>query len=352
MVNKVLILGNAHDGHVVAVKAELDELKVPTDLFRFEQFLDQSSVSFNFGNEKNNLSVALANGDRLELPTYTAIWHRRPGFIKSQKFPMEWIRTIMTQEANSALWGSFYSLSCLWVNHPARDNMCLEKLWQLDIATKAGLLIPDTLITNDPEQARAFYAKHDKQVVYKMISEQSHSALPKFELPGGVPTLHLRDADDKHLDQVKLGAHLFQQRVRKAFDVRTTVMGKKVFSFKIDSQSGSGKLDWRHDYSVSMSPYELPDDVYRGCVNLMARMGLNYGAIDFCVTPEGEHVFLEINCAGQFLWLEHKTKMKLAKELALLLAGESEPLVAPEPEFIQDFSASTRQITTMSTLNS
>jgi hypothetical protein len=32
--------------------------------------------------------------------------------------------------------------------------------------------------------------------------------------------------------------------------------------------------------------------------------GLNYGAIDLIVTPRGEHVFLENNPVGQFLFIE------------------------------------------------
>jgi D-alanine-D-alanine ligase-like ATP-grasp enzyme len=62
-------------------------------------------------------------------------------------------------------------------------------------------------------------------------------------------------------------------------------------------------------------------------MKLMQELGLNYGALDFCVTPEGEHYFLEVNCAGQYMWLEECTDLKLSKEMALLLAGKSEPIV-------------------------
>jgi hypothetical protein len=36
----------------------------------------------------------------------------------------------------------------------------------------------------------------------------------------------------------------------------------------------------------------------------MADLGLNYGAIDIIVTPDGRHVFLEVNPVGEFFWLE------------------------------------------------
>ncbi len=31
---------------------------------------------------------------------------------------------------------------------------------------------------------------------------------------------------------------------------------------------------------------------------------INYGAIDIIVTPEQEYYFLEINAAGEYLWLD------------------------------------------------
>jgi hypothetical protein len=36
----------------------------------------------------------------------------------------------------------------------------------------------------------------------------------------------------------------------------------------------------------------------------MRRLGIVFGCLDFIVTPEGRHVFLEVNQAGQFLFVE------------------------------------------------
>ncbi len=36
----------------------------------------------------------------------------------------------------------------------------------------------------------------------------------------------------------------------------------------------------------------------------MASLGLVFGSMDLVVTPEGETLFLEVNEAGQFLWIE------------------------------------------------
>ena len=53
----------------------------------------------------------------------------------------------------------------------------------------------------------------------------------------------------------------------------------------------------------------------------MDRLGLNYGACDFIVTPEGRHVFLEVNPAGEFFWLEKHPGLPIAGALADVLLG-------------------------------
>jgi glutathione synthase/RimK-type ligase-like ATP-grasp enzyme len=54
----------------------------------------------------------------------------------------------------------------------------------------------------------------------------------------------------------------------------------------------------------------------------MHRLGLVYGAIDVRLTPEGRYVFLEVNPAGQWLFIEHATGQPISAELASrLVAG-------------------------------
>jgi glutathione synthase/RimK-type ligase-like ATP-grasp enzyme len=54
-------------------------------------------------------------------------------------------------------------------------------------------------------------------------------------------------------------------------------------------------------------------------------MGLVYGAIDLRLTPDGEYVFLEINPAGQFLYIEGATGLPIAAEMARTLATRDTP---------------------------
>jgi hypothetical protein len=59
----------------------------------------------------------------------------------------------------------------------------------------------------------------------------------------------------------------------------------------------------------------------------MRSLGILFGAFDFIVTPEGEHVFLEVNASGQFLWVEE------ANPEIHLLAPFVDFLLSRQPDF-------------------
>jgi glutathione synthase/RimK-type ligase-like ATP-grasp enzyme len=70
-------------------------------------------------------------------------------------------------------------------------------------------------------------------------------------------------------------------------------------------------------------PYELPREVEEKVLRLMDYFVLNYGAIDFIVTPDGRHVFLEVNPVGEFFWLERCPGLPIADAIADVLLERS-----------------------------
>jgi len=328
---KVLILSAPTDLHAITVGEHLTSMGISYKIWRLEDFLKRCTLRFSLDDRSGCAAVTLDDGDSIVLNELASIWFRRPGAPRSMAMPEPWIERMMEQEANSLLGGMLRSAHCLMVNHPGKDTECLHKIWQLEAAKRVGLLIPDTIVTNDPATAGDFVAQHNGKVIYKFIGENANRLFPQSEMAIGIPTVQFREKDNQHLDQVKYGPHLFQRSIEKRFEVRVTAIGQKLFAGRIESQaiSSAGKTDWRLDYSVPMEVYKLPDEIAGQCLKLLELLGLNYGAIDFCVDDEGNHVFLECNCAGQYLWLERKTDMPISAELARLLAGQGEPIIPP-----------------------
>ncbi|MBS1955902.1 MAG: hypothetical protein JST89_17085 [Cyanobacteria bacterium SZAS-4] len=329
MPSRVLILSSPEDAHATKVAQHLTELNVQTVFWRYDPFVHDCQLNFAVGTDRREFKFN--NGSAMiDMTSFDSIWHRRPGSLNVKQFFEPWIASMIEVEATHALRGMLYSLPRLWVNFPARDAVASLKLFQLEVAKNIGMAVPETIVTNEPESAKAFYEKMSGQVIYKLISEKSNFSLPHYEFPHGIPTLPVRDLDVSHFDQVRHAPHLFQERIQKKADIRVTVIGKKLFASHIESQAGKGKLDWRTDYGVPMKTWDLGDQLAEKCMQLLINLGLNYGAIDFCLDENEQHVFLEINSAGQYLWLEEPTKTDLSKEMALLLGGKSDPLVSYE----------------------
>jgi glutathione synthase/RimK-type ligase-like ATP-grasp enzyme len=172
------------------------------------------------------------------------------------------------------------------------------------------------VITSDPGHAREFIGSGP--VVYKGLGGGVLG-------PGGTRRflpVTLVSADEID-DGVTGTAHLFQERVPKAFEVRLTVIGDRMFPVAIHAGSEAARLDWRSDYpSLTYEPVDIPPTVAKGVRRLMDELRLYFGALDFAVTPEGRWVLFEVNPNGQWHWLAVRAGVPLVEAMADALQGE------------------------------
>jgi glutathione synthase/RimK-type ligase-like ATP-grasp enzyme len=182
-----------------------------------------------------------------------------------------------------------------------------NKQLQLQIARQLGLLTPRTLTSNNPEAVKQFAQECKEQgIVTKMLSQFAIYGENKEE--NVVFTSPVTDDDLDNLEGLSFCPMTFQENVPKALELRTIIVGKQVFTAAINSQQLDGATyDWRKEgraLTEKWQTYNLPEDIQKKLLQLTAYFGLNYGAIDIIVTPDGRHVFLEINPVGEFFWLE------------------------------------------------
>jgi len=157
-------------------------------------------------------------------------------------------------------------------------------------------------------------------VVYKSLK-----STPAMWSTGGsrliLYTCELTAADIEDDEMVAAVPAIYQQLVRKAYELRITVMGRHVMGARLLSQeTRRGRLDFRRAYDeLRAEPVDLPDGLVLAIHAFMARMGLVFGCIDVLVTPEGEHLFLEVNEMGQFLFVERLSGLPLLDAFAAFL---------------------------------
>jgi glutathione synthase/RimK-type ligase-like ATP-grasp enzyme len=308
----ILILSTPQDEHAQTVIAELLRLGVRANMLDLSEFPQQLSLRMEYqGGERRFMFGCDKSG--LDLNDCGAIWWRRPQSPEvSPQLTRQSHRHFALNESVEALYGLWHSLDAFWVNDPARDQVAQRKAFQLRVAQEVGLEIPATLITNCSQAVQEFVAPRGTgQVIYKSFSATEQEWRE---------TRLLRDNELDLLGNVQYAPVIFQEYVEAEADLRITIVGDEIFPAAIYSQETSYKVDFRIDIArARVEATRLPANVEERLLQLMRRLGLVYGAIDMRRTPDGRHVFLEINPAGQWLFVENYTKQPIAHSLARLL---------------------------------
>lgn len=307
----VLIVSAPEDIHATTVARKLIEIGARPELLDLREYPARLTASLRYG-DGENITLQLPNGLVVHDSDVSALWWRRP---QRPVVPAEVRdpahRRFALNEAYCTLNGLWHCLTCRWVNPLQADSAAAHKPYQLRIAAAVGLVVPDTLITNDPAAARAFADAHDGRVVYKALA--------------GLPdawreTRRLRPEEQQFLPYVRYAPVIFQELIAGT-DLRVTVVGDDIFAAEMDTSRSRYPYDVRMDMTVPVRPVQLDAGTAEGVHRLMQRLGLVYGAIDMRRRSDGSYVFLEINPAGQFLYIEELTDLPISGAMAALLAN-------------------------------
>ncbi|PJN22985.1 ATP-grasp ribosomal peptide maturase [Kitasatospora sp. CB02891] len=305
----VLVVTNLDDPTTDLVTEELHGRGVP--VVRFDSGDFPTTLSFAATVTPHGIEGTLTTPTRrADLAHIRSLYYRRPSGFTFSHLDGQNARFAITQ-ARYGLGGIMASLpGCLYVNHPHRIGDAEFKPSGLAVAANCGFRLPSTLITSEPEAARAFVERHGP-VIYKPLST------PLYRVNGVSCTVEVGDVVPEDIDDAVAGtAHLFQQRIDKTADVRATVIGDRAFYVQIDSDL----LDWRTDYSrLTYSVVLPPVGLERRLRAYLDRFGLVFGAFDFAVDRRGQWWFLECNPSGQWAWLEPETGLPMVAAMADLL---------------------------------
>lgn len=296
---------------------ELRKRHVPCVRWNLDRFPIGSSLTYRATLEGFRGEL-FTDGRRLALDAIGSIWCRgfRPSGFPTTLSASD--KVFAQSESQRALDALMTITDVVWVNHPQRHARANSKPAQLFVAQQIGFDIPATIITNDPANARDMLAEATSPFVYKAMSQNLDLESGKALFTG-----MLTEAEVNNLDLIRVSPGIFQEFVPKAYEVRATVVGRQVFSGKINSQSSvETQIDWRHrPFDMEHEPIELPSAVTEKLHLFMNAFGLVYGAFDFIVTPDERFVFLEINPGGQYMWVETKTRLPITMALADALSN-------------------------------
>ncbi|MDO8874886.1 MAG: hypothetical protein Q8M24_01950 [Pseudolabrys sp.] len=295
--------------------AEFRRRAAPCVRWNLDRFPVGSTMTYRTTDEGVRASI-VTDGRTVDLDDVGSIWCRG---VKADGFPPEIgaaDKRFAEAESERMLTGLYTFAEVVWINHPHRHMRANSKPAQIAIASKVGLDVPATVITNDPDEVRRFIGGSNDKTVYKTLSQSLNT-----EIGTSLFTSIMTESAVANLDLIGITPGIFQRLVPKAYELRVTVVGSRVFSARIDSQSRpETNVDWRRLPFAVDAVHDLSPDIEASIQALMKEFGLIYGAFDFIVTPDGRHVFLEVNPAGHYMWIESKLGLPITAALADVLS--------------------------------
>lgn len=203
------------------------------------------------------------------------------------------------------------------------ERLKFNKWLQMKRATELGLEIPDSRLTNNLADIRTFWEQTDRQMIFKKIRKglfQMDDGKTLLVHTNKIPEEALTD---NNIQRMRFCPMFFQHHIPKKYDIRSIVVGEKVFSVAIHSQNTpEGIVDYRTAavfgklHEMKHEQIDLGSTINQTLINYTKSFGLSFGAIDLILTPDDHLIFLEDNPNGQWAWLEHKTSAPISKAFA------------------------------------
>jgi hypothetical protein len=295
---------------------------VPSDppLAAVEKILRRDGINYAFLDQRAVLDCELTlevgasvngtlrvQGETLPLEEIKAVYPR--------PYALEQIKPLLDASRDKGAFdraAGFQQLFSIWLdltparvlNRPWQMSLNYSKPYQALLIEAAGFDTPETLLTTDPDAARAF---RDSQtgVIYKSVSAVRSIVA------------QLQPRDDARLQGVVWCPTQFQQRISGS-EVRIHVIGEEVFASEIVTAADDYRYAFLSGASLEIRPMDPPDAWADRCRGLAAAMGFSIAGIDLRC-EDGIWYCFEVNPSPGFTYYQERTGQPIDEAVARLL---------------------------------
>ncbi len=197
----------------------------------------------------------------------------------------------------------------LIVNTVEANDLHSLKPYTLQLLREAGVPVPATLVTSDPDMLRDFHDRYSR-VIAKPVA-------------GGALARLLTDEDlaPDRLAVLRLAPVLFQEYIP----------GRDLRVYTLDGQAIAAAIIHTEavDYRAAEGLVELVDldaAIEQMALKAAAATGCRFCAVDFKLSGDGRQVVLDCNPSPMFLGFDRKSGANVGERLVQFLAGRSRSL--------------------------
>ncbi|NOT02358.1 MAG: hypothetical protein HOP29_17260 [Phycisphaerales bacterium] len=343
---EILVLGSASCVSANAIAEVLERRSANYEFIDFQDF-DRigAGISFEAADESDNCIFAyMRNELRISTENLRSAYFREslPRHTLHKLDPSR-LREIQAPGAEDHYYTqvlyfctaflAYLEKRCFCVLPVFETSLAASKLMQLALAGDIGFRIPDTYVGSDLAAMREFLTSHERSIC-KAFSPHS------FYYEGDAYKTYTSFVTEDDLARLQPSPYpiVLQEAVVDRTDIRVGVIGKHVLAAEIswkESDASAETLDFRlleaqsqfNESLTTFAIHSLPRDVEVRCLEMMRRLGLQYGMLDFLKVQSGEYVFLEVNPKGMYGELKLGGHQPLEVLADLLLDPETHKLV-------------------------
>jgi glutathione synthase/RimK-type ligase-like ATP-grasp enzyme len=209
-------------------------------------------------------------------------------------------------ELTAALTAMTETTEALVLNRTSASATNGSKPFQARRIAEHGFRTPPTLITTDPDAARAFYDEHEGRVIHKSVSWLRSIVVRTSQ------------ADLERLGLVRNCPTQFQVLV-PGTDVRVHVVGERVFATEIETSAVDYRYAALSDATRTMRDVELPDEIAQRCIEVSRALGMELAGVDLRRDPDGGWWCFEVNPSPGFTFYQAQTGQPIGHAVVELL---------------------------------
>lgn len=261
--------------------------------------------------------VFIFNNEEYSLQSFYSIWYRRGGFNIS--FCDQNNSYLAIEE--KAILDNIYRL--LFKNKHLNTylNSDFNKLELINYNNFKIIKIPETIVTQDKNELLNFYQKNKKKIISKPIAVPFSISTEKGNFMSYTSKISLNDINK--LPTLFIPT-LFQEQIRKKYEIRTFVLNKKMYSMCIFSQKNrQTKVDFRvYDENIPnrVSPFQLPVKIENELFEMLDYFSIDCASLDLIYATNNKFYIIDINPVGQFgmvsLPCNYQLELRIAKYLS------------------------------------
>lgn len=242
-----------------------------------------------------------------------SVYYRKISFPSLSEYDSSY-HLLMKSEIYSLIRGIADTVGSKALTRPSVLAKADNKIVQLKVAQECGLLVINSLITNNNFEAQKFIGNNDTNSIVKPLSTG------KIYHQNKVETIQTNLIKNKKILNLEKCPSYFQNYVKKSFELRITVVDGRLFPVKIISKD---KIDWR-SYKNQIEYYKakVPVNIEQSIKKMMFNLNIKFAAFDFIVGTDNKYYFLELNANGQWQWLEKALNIPISLEIVRYLLGE------------------------------